>query len=383
MTRSTFYEFFAGGGMCRAGLGGRWQCLFANDFDPKKARSYIANWGGEEFRAGDIHALSADDLPGRADLAWASFPCQDLSLAGNGAGLGGKRSGAFWGFRSLVAGLAEQRRAPRLLVLENVVGALTASGGADFAELCRALNALGYVFGALTIDAAHFVPHSRPRLFIVASRKELPIAPELTAAEPFALWASPALRRARDLLPAGLKENWRWWALPSPKKSNARLIDLIEADPSDVEWHTRAETARLVSMMSDVNREKLKAVQAAGVRAVGTIYRRTRLDAKGEKVQRAEARFDELSGCLRTPGGGSSRQFIILVEGKSVRTRLLSGREAARLMGLPDDYILPARYNEACHLFGDGLVVPVISHLARHLLEPLAEAALSSPMAAE
>src|SRR5450432_3454132 len=110
--RKTFYEFFAGGGMCRAGLGERWQCLFANDFDPKKAKSYIANWGEREFRAGDIHALNVDDLPGDADLAWASFPCQDLSLAGNGAGLKGDRSGTFWPFWNLMKGLVKDKRAP-------------------------------------------------------------------------------------------------------------------------------------------------------------------------------------------------------------------------------------------------------------------------------
>ena len=381
MSKPTFYEFFAGGGMCRAGLGSAWQCIFANDFDPKKGRSYDINWGGREFRLGDIHALTPDDLPGRADLAWASFPCQDLSLAGNGVGLKGERSGAFWGFASLIKGLNAQRRAPNLLVLENVVGALTSNGGRDFSELCRALSALGYVFGAMTIDAVHFVPQSRPRLFIVAARKDLALPNELTSHAPTTPWASPALLRAHSALPVALKRDWRWWALPLPAKSNVRLIDLIEDSPADVEWHTRAQTARLVSMMSDVNRNKLRAAQATGKRMVGTIYRRTRFDANGEKVQRAEVRFDGVSGCLRTPGGGSSRQFIMVVEGRAIRSRLLSGREAARLMGLPDEYILPARYNDAYHLFGDGLVVPVIAHLSKNLLgrlgrkTPLATAA--------
>lgn len=93
------------------------------------------------------------------------------------------------------------------------------------------------------------------------------------------------------------------------------------------------------------------------------------------KTQRAEVRFDESSGCLRTPAGGSSRQTVLLVEGGRVRSRLLSPREAARLMGVPEDYPLPSNYNEAYHLFGDGLVVPVVSWLEQHLLRPLARAA--------
>ena len=79
-----FYEFFAGGGMARAGLGPEWNCLFANDFDPKKAASYIANWGSRSMKVGDVAGLTTADLPPDADMAWASFPCQDLSLAGAG-----------------------------------------------------------------------------------------------------------------------------------------------------------------------------------------------------------------------------------------------------------------------------------------------------------
>src|SRR5580692_3949033 len=158
MAKRTYLEFFCGGGMARAGLGDAWRCLFANDFDPRKARAYAENWGAAELRCADVARLASADLPGGADLAWASFPCQDLSLAGAGAGLAGARSGAFWGFHALMKSLGEEGRAPRMIALENVVGALTSNGGADFVEICRALRRLGYVFGALTIDAAHFLP---------------------------------------------------------------------------------------------------------------------------------------------------------------------------------------------------------------------------------
>ena len=357
--------------MARAGLGPGWTCLFANDFDAKKAASYTANWGAEAFRLGDINALTAADLPGQADLAWASFPCQDLSLAGNGAGLNGGRSGAFWGFCSVINGLRAQRRAPKMLVLENVVGALTSNGGADFAELCKALQALGYRFGALTIDAVHFVPQSRPRLFIVAVRKDLENAPDLAAAQPTSAWASGALTRAHTALPAALKRDWRWWSLPAPGQRNSSLAQLIELVPSGVAWHRREETARLIAMMSVANAGKLKAAQALRKIVVGTMYRRTRHDESGDKVQRAEVRFDGVAGCLRTPGGGSSRQTVIVVEGKSVRTRLMSPREAARLMGMPEAYVLPKNYNEAYHLLGDGVAVPVVRFLEQALLQAL------------
>src|SRR5271163_4607858 len=138
-----------------------------------------------------------------------------------------------------------------------------------------------------------------------------------------------------------------------------------------VEWHTASETAKLLRMMSEINRGKLDKAQGAGCRKVGAIYKRTRVDDVGRKVQRAEIRFDDIAGCRRTPGGGSSRQVIVVVDGENVRSRLISPRETARLMGLPDDYELPTNYNEAYHLTGDGVAVPVVRHLAEHIFEPL------------
>jgi DNA (cytosine-5)-methyltransferase 1 len=366
----TFYEFFAGGGMARAGLGKGWRCLFANDIDPKKSKSYVENWGDAEFHLNDIFKLNAADLPGQADLAWASFPCQDLSLAGLGAGLAGERSGAFGGFDLLLHALRNQGRAPRMLVIENVVGTITSRHGRDFEAICRSLHVLGYVFGALTIDAAHFLPQSRPRLFIVAVRKDVSISRSLIADEPGSAWASAALCKAHAALRPDLRKAWRWWRLPPPPKRNAGFDQLID-ESADVSWHSQAETDRLIAMMSDVNRAKLQTAIDNGGRLFGTVYRRTRLDAYGEKVQRAEIRFDGVAGCLRTPEGGSSRQTVVMVENGRVRSRLMTAREAARLMGVAEDYRLPTRYNEAYHLLGDGVAVPVVRFLAESLLSPV------------
>jgi DNA (cytosine-5)-methyltransferase 1 len=369
--RPGFYEFFCGGGMARAGFGEAWRCLFANDIDAKKARSYAANWGDEALRIADIHRLAAEDLRGRADLAWASFPCQDLSLAGAGAGLAGARSGAFWGFHALMKSLGEEGRAPRMIALENVVGALTSNGGADFVEICRALRRLGYVFGALTIDAAHFLPQSRPRLFIVAAQADFAIPSHLAAAKPPGLFASHALKRAHALLDRDTASAWRWWVLPDPPRANLRLIDMIEMAPSDVAWRSDAQTVAMLAIMSAGSQKKLEEARAAGGVQIGALYRRTRPDGAGGRRMRAEARFDGLAGCLRTPGGGSSRQFLLWIEGGRTRTRLMSAREAARLMGLPEDYRLPPRYNDAYHLVGDGVAVPAVRFLSENLLTPL------------
>lgn len=366
----SFYEFFAGGGMVRAGLGEGWSCLLANDIDEKKAASYTANWGDEHLAVRDVAGFAIDDLPERADLAWASFPCQDLSLAGNGAGLKGYRSGTFWPFWRLMESLAIARRAPALIVLENVCGALSSHNGKDFAAIGSALSDY-YRFGALVIDAVHFVPQSRPRLFIVAIRADLAIPIELADSEPDRVWHPPYLVAAYERLSREPKGAWIWWRLPAPPGRQGGLSDLIEDEPRGVVWHTAAETRRLLSLMGPIHRRKVEQARKAGGRRVGGIYKRTRKDEKGRRAQRAEVRFDDISGCLRTPMGGSSRQSIILVDAHGIRTRLLSPREAARLMGLPDSYVLPKNYNEAYHLAGDGVVVPAVRFLAANLLEPL------------
>ncbi|WP_363346984.1 DNA cytosine methyltransferase [Methylocystis echinoides] len=365
-----FYEFFAGGGMARAGLGPGWTCLFANDFDAKKAASYRLNWGGEALHVGDVAKVTTEQLPGQADLVWASFPCQDLSLAGAGAGLKGERSGTFWPFWGLMTALRAEGRGPKTIVLENVCGALTSHKGKDFQSICAALAEAGYRFGALVIDAALFLPQSRPRLFIIAVRNDVAIPAALTGHAPKPPFHTKALQTAHAHLDARLRAVWLWWRLPEPPIRNTRLLEIIEDAPADVSWHSAAETRALIGMMSEVNLAKIEEAKRAGRRMVGTLYRRTRYQA-GKKLQRAEARFDDIAGCLRTPAGGSSRQFVLLVEAGKVRSRLMSGRETARLMGLADEYALPRTYNQTYHLTGDGVAVPVVRHIAAHLIEPL------------
>jgi len=363
-----FYEFFAGGGMARAGLGGGWECLFANDFDPKKAAAYADNWGSGALHVGDVGKIEATQLPGHANLVWASFPCQDLSLAGAGAGLKGSRSGAFWPFWRLIQSLKADGRKPKTIVLENVCGLLTSHGGADFAALCEVVGEAGYWIGALVMDAQDFVPHSRPRLFVVGVDDALSVPGRLFSAYAVDRWHPARLRSAQAMLPEGLRSRWLWFSPPAPLASNMRLADLIDDHPTGVVWNSEEQTARLLAMMSPVNRAKIDLVRNNKGRSVGAVYKRTRIEGE-KKVQRAEVRFD-VAGCLRTPGGGSSRQIIVIVENGLVRSRLISARETARLMGLPEEYRLPERYNEAYHLTGDGVAVPVVRHIAQSIIEP-------------
>jgi DNA (cytosine-5)-methyltransferase 1 len=366
-----FYEFFAGGGMARLGLGDDWNCLFANEWSSKKAISYRANFPpASELRVEDIWRLSVADLPGKADLAWASFPCQDLSLAGNGAGLDGVRSGTLIKFWSLMVDLAREGRRVPIIALENVVGALTSNEGRDFHAMAELATEAGYRFGALVIDAARFVPQSRPRLFFIAVSDCVEIPAKCELGGPGDEWHNTRLRTAVGDLSARLQDRWIWWALPRPPHTPRSLNDIIEFENDHLTWHDREETERILAMMSEANATKIRKAKAYGKRIVGTIYKRVRIE-NGAKAQRAEVRFDQISGCLRTPVGGSSRQTIIVVEGRSVRSRLMTPREAVRLMGLPDSYRLPESYNDGYHLAGDGVVVSVVRFVATHILAPL------------
>jgi DNA (cytosine-5)-methyltransferase 1 len=273
-----------------------------------------------------------------------------------------------------MAGLADEGRAARLIVLENVYGALTSNGGKDFAAIGEALSDGDYRFGAMVIDARRFVPQSRPRVFIIAARRDEQIPAGLGATRPDAAWSPPALIAAQSALSAAARKNWVWWSLPRPPVRNAVLADLIEAEPTGVRWRTAQQTRYLMSLMSEANLRKVDEAKKLGRSVVGGVYRRTRADESGRKRQRAEVRFDDVAGCLRTPAGGSSRQTILAVDGETVRSRLLSLREAARLMGLDDSYRLPERYNDAYRLCGDGVAAPVVRHIAEHLLQPILQA---------
>ncbi len=368
--------------MARAGLGLAWRCLFANDIDVSKAASYRANWPPAlELHIGDIALVNPSMLPGAADLAWGSFPCQDLSLAGGCAGLSGTRSGTFWPWWNLMRALMGEGRGPKVIAIENVVGALTSRSGRDFQAIAEAFHAARYSYGAVIMDARHWVPQSRPRLFVVAVRGDLYI-PASLCGDPSDLWHTRALRTSHAALSNTARSNWLWWAMPAPQSRSKHFIDVIEDQPTGVEWHSEAETRYTLDLMADVNRLKVDRAIAetyrSGDRMIGGVYRRTR-----NGRQRAEVRFDGVSGCIRTPVGGSSRQTILLIEQGRVRSRLLSPREATRLMGLPDTYILPANYNTAYHLAGDGVVVPAVRHLAEHVVEPVLAANAAFAVAAE
>ena len=351
----SFFEFFAGSGLVAQGLKGIFNPVWANDIDAKKAAVYTANHCGKHFHLGSIADVKGSDLP-VAQLAWASFPCQDLSLAGQTEGIHGKRSGLVWEWLRVIDEMSEP---PPFLVAENVLGLVSSGGGAHYRTLHEALVQRGYKVGAMVIDAVHFVPQSRPRIFIVAIKRELSIPPELERSTP--AWChSEAVRRAA----VGL-EGWVWWDLPQPTARVKPLTDIIDFK---AEYSDAKAGERNLRLISPKQADFLNAIPEHEL-VVAPGYKRMR----GSK-QVLELRFDNVAGCLRTPSGGSSRQVLVIRENGRLQSRLLTVRETARLMGAPDTYKIPGTYNDGYKAMGDAVAVPVAEWLATKLLFPLANA---------
>jgi DNA (cytosine-5)-methyltransferase 1 len=345
-------DFFAGSGLVAEGLKDYFQTVWANDNSEKKAEVFRANHKKRIFHCDSIENVSGKDLP-KAVLSWASFPCQDLSLAGNIGGISSSRSGLVWHWLRVMDELTEK---PALVVAENVVGLISAGQGRHYRELHKALVKRGYKVGAVVIDAAHWIPQSRKRVFIIAVDSELPSG-EFETDVPN--WCHPpALVRAA----AGLK-NWVWWNLPKPEDRKKTLDDLIDFSAP---YYESDRQERILSLIPEKHREKMMVAASEG-RKVFPGYKRIR---NGKQV--LELRFDGVAGCLRTPEGGSSRQFLVIKQIGSIKTRLLTVNEAAALMGAPNRYKLPGTYNDGYKAMGDAVAVPVTRYLAKNLLAPLA-----------
>jgi len=367
LRRKTAAEFFAGIGLMRMGLeAAGWSVAFANDIAPDKFRMYDTHFkdAAGHFLLEDIHAVTPDQVPTVA-MATASFPCNDLSLAGARKGLRGKQSSAYWGFIRILEGMADRR--PPIVFLENVAGFLTSNGGRDFREALLALNRLGYAVDALVVDASRFVPQSRVRLFIIGSLKN--------GDEDRHVFGKRAVSES-DIRPGALVDfigsypeiDWDIRDLPPIEMRRRSLETILEDLPPDTDyWWSDDRRDYLLSQMSDRHAKAVKEMKSAQKWSYGTVFRRVR---KGKTM--AEIRTDGIAGCLRTPRGGSGRQILLQAGFGTVKVRLLTPRECARLMGA-DDFTIETPLNQALFGFGDAVCVPVIAWIAKHYLNPLAE----------
>ncbi|MBM4327120.1 MAG: DNA mismatch endonuclease Vsr, partial [Deltaproteobacteria bacterium] len=269
----TFAEFFAGIGLVRMALERQgWTVAYANDVDPKKKEMYDTHFQEESlFHLGDIHHIRSDEIP-CVTLATASFPCNDLSVAGARRGLKGKQSSAFWGLVSAIEGMGGRR--PPLILLENVTGFLTSHKGRDLSEAMLALNRLGYSIDAFVLDAAQFVPQSRERLFVVAVLNDGYQAPGMLDA--MSLQEDQLRpRRLVDFIKKHPEIRWKIRKLPKPPQKRASLPDVLQDLPDESSaWWSRERAEYLLNQMSPRHREVAELMIAGAAWSYGTVFRR-------------------------------------------------------------------------------------------------------------
>lgn len=367
LVRPRVAEFFAGIGLVRRGIeAAGFEVVFANDIDPVKRQFYGDNFPTDEFYLGDVTSpqdVTGDQIPD-IEVATASFPCTDLSLAGNRAGLLGSQSGAFWGFIRVLTEMGSRR--PLAVMLENVPSLATSHDGRDLSSIITALNGLGYVCDILLLDARWFVPQSRTRLFIVGSQDPL--------SSP-GMWGSTVLRPAwvERFVLANPNLQLQAAALRPPQAQPQDLgtcMERLSAD--DQRWWDRARTERFINSLSALQAARLEQLRSGVSRRFATAYRRTR-----GKVATWEIQSDSISGCLRTARGGSSKQAVVEAGEGCVRVRWMTSREYAALQGAPDLVIRSVTENQALFGLGDAVCVPAVAWLAREYLRPLVEGRLT------
>lgn len=370
----TFIELFAGGGLVRAGLGPGWTCVYANEWSAAKAETYKANYGSSELRVKDVLKVAPDEFPAAADLLWASFPCQDHSSAGGRSGFkDGNRGRLVFHVLALLARVAALGNAPRVIALENVVGLLSADGGNDFERLLTGLVSIGYRVGAMAVDAVHWLPHSRPRVFIVALEAGVAVPPGLTLRRPRGPWYPKVLVRALGAQPPAVARYLLWWTLPQPPPRELALQDVVEPFQSAAEnWRTPENVAKLLATCRPDDLDRLAAARRAGEPTYGTAGLK-RWDRTKQAGRSLLVRTDGTISCLMGKPDLHYGQ-LLRVDGEHVGIRPFTVREFGALMGVPKDYRMPPTVCRAARLAGEGVAVPVVRWLAAHLLEPLSAA---------
>ena len=355
-------EYFAGIGLARIGLEQAGiEVAWSNDISSKKEAMFRGHFGQDEprhrFHLGDLRDVRPSSMPEKIDLAWASFPCTDLSLAGTRGGLS-RQSGAsstFWHFIKNLSQLGARR--PRVVALENVTGFVSSRAGRDISAAIRALNGLGYSIDVLSIDARRFLPQSRPRLFLVGDMdppQDDPASSEIRPSWLDGIFSDPTLRTHRATV-----------ATPPPLRTSgfSAIADRLADD--DSRWWDKNRTTAFKTSLTDLQEERLSLLMTEPSISFRSAYRRMR---NGEP--RWEIRADDIAGCLRTARGGSSRQAVVMAGSGSFKVRWMTPAEYASLMGVPNYVLDGLSANTAYSGFGDAVCVPVVRWLAENYLVP-------------
>jgi DNA-methyltransferase (dcm) len=333
----TFIDLFAGIGGIRLAFekhGGR--CVFTSEWDPYARKTYSANFhdGPDHIFADDITKVHVDDIPDH-DVLLAGFPCQPFSIAGVSKknalgrphGFADKTQGTLF---FDVARILDAKR-PAAFLLENVKNLVNHDKGRTFSTILDVLeNELGYHVDHRIIDGKHFVPQHRERIIIVGFREPVDFSwgdlklPDLEDAPRMA----SVLHREDGTEPAD------WPYISGPK---GKVLDKYTL--SDKLWKYLQDYAAK-------HREKGNGF------GFGLVTRK-------DVARTLSARYYK---------DGSE---ILVWQGPKKNPRRLTPRECARLMGFDDNFRIPVSDTRAYKQFGNSVVVPVITEVARIMVPHL------------
>lgn len=327
----TFIDLFAGIGGIRLAFekaGGK--CVFTSEWDSFARATYEANFKLDHSIAGDITKIDAADVPDH-DILLAGFPCQPFSIAGVSKknALGRAHGFADETQGTLFFDLARiiQEKSPKAFLLENVKNLTSHDKGRTFDVIKRTLSSeLGYTISCRVVDAAHFLPQHRERILIVGFRDGSSFDFDSLCLPPKnRVTLSAILHNKNDVI---IPHDDNRYA-PNNKVLNKYTL-------SDKLWEYLQNYAA-------------KHREAGNGFGFGLVN-------KNSVARTLSARYYK---------DGSE---ILIDQGKNKNPRRLTPRECARLMGFPDDFVIPVSDTRAYKQFGNSVAVPVMEAVALQLI---------------
>lgn len=278
-----------------------------------------------------------------ATVFCGGFPCQDLSVAGQRAGLAGERSGLWFAFRRIIALFR-----PPWVVIENVPGLLSSNGGRDLAVILSGLERIGYRWAYRTLDARYFgLAQRRERVFIIASLGNWGCAEVLFERESLCWDSAPS------------RETW--------KRVTGTLSARSEAGGgpgSDFEIGVGLSKT-LKAQSNCKHREDSETYVAMALNAPGG---GRRYDAESERTRADGRNFEaqeEVSYALTNPGSGGRTHSRQIATQSCVRR--LTPTECERLQGFPDGWTEGFSDSVRYRMLGNAVAVPVAEWIAKRI----------------
>lgn len=314
--KAKFIDLFAGIGGFRYALESHGlKCVYTSEWDKYAQMTYEANFG--ETPDGDITKVDEKTIP-QHNIICAGFPCQAFSISGKQRGFEDTRGTLFFD----VARIAKYHK-PEVLFLENVKNFAKHNDGQTLEVIKKTLNDLDYnVFYKVLNASQHGAPTSRERIYIICFRKDLGI------------------------------ENFEF---PKPVEKNVKLRDYLEDDKTSSPYVIKRDDIKIRD--KNITPDIFGHYPQEPIR-IGTINN----GGQGERI------YSDLGHAITFSaygGGAGSRTGAYLINGK---VRKLTPKECSRVMGFPENFVIPVNKTQAYKQFGNSVVVPVLKQIMKQII---------------